>query len=98
MNMLDKLSKKFFVKSKKNNQQQSKENTEEKIPKALADVKQRLKQEFELCDDFSIREIEFGKQKTKLAIMFIEGFTDKHVLSQNVIEPIIQYCDENKEI
>ena len=61
------------------------------IPRSLIEVKKSLNKDFSLCSDFVIREFQIGKLQTKVFIAFFDGFVDKHILSQNVIDPIIKY-------
>lgn len=97
--MFNKLTKAFVNKRNKENGQQDTGNKEkEKISKAIEDIKKRLEEEFTLCDDFFIREINFGRQDIKIIIAFIENFCDKELLSQNVIEPMMKVSLEKSNI
>jgi spore germination protein KA len=66
-------------------------NSEDKIPKSIAEIKEKLSTEFLRCSDFAMREIEVGRLKTKVIVAFFDGYVDKQSLSQNVIEHIINY-------
>ncbi len=67
----------------------NKSNTQ--IPKSVEKVKGMLNQEFSLCSDFNLREINLGTLNTRIIIASIEGFFDKAILAENIIEPIINY-------
>lgn len=72
-------------------------NNSRKLPASIDKVKEMLKLEFSLCSDFIIREVCLGNLKIKILIAVIDGFYDKNILSENIIEPILQYCgDGNK--
>ncbi|MCX8132245.1 MAG: spore germination protein [Clostridia bacterium] len=63
----------------------------ESIPMSIDAVKAELKQTFALCSDFVMREIVFGKSKTRIIITFIDGFVDKQILDQSVMSPVLGF-------
>lgn len=69
----------------------------EKLPASIDQVKQMLNLEFSLCSDFTIREILIGQLDTKVLIAMIDGFYDKKILSENIIEPIMKYSGEGNK-
>jgi spore germination protein KA len=69
---------------------------EQDIPKEIETVKKLLNQQFRLCSDFMIREIDFGSQHIKVLVGYIDGYVDKNILSQSVIEPIQHYMAQSK--
>ncbi len=87
------------VKNKKSDNRaqadQKNSGNEIKIPKSIDSVKSMITQEFSLCSDFIIREILLGKLNIKIIIASIEGFVDQKILSENIIEPIMQYSGNN---
>lgn len=64
------------------------------IPKSIDRVRGLLNQEFSLCSDFTLREVLLGKHNTRIIIASLEGFFNKAILSENVIEPIINYSGD----
>ncbi len=67
------------------------QNDNTKIPNALTAIKDKLNQEFANCSDFVMREILLGSINRGMIIASIDGFVDKKILSENIIEPILQY-------
>lgn len=101
--MFKRLSNFFMMKktkeeTKKEHLGRSNSDKNQKIPKSTAEIKVKLNKDFTNCSDFVIREVEIGKLKTKIIVAFFEGFVDRQILSQNVVEPIINYSgnDEKK--
>jgi spore germination protein KA len=74
------------------------QSMEQKIPKEIEMVRKLLHQQFRLCSDFTIREIDFSSQNIKILICYIDGYVDKNILSQSVIEPIQHYTMYQKTI
>ncbi len=66
-------------------------NSSTQIPKTINRVKGLLNQEFSLCSDFILREVIMGKENTRVIIASIDGFFNKAILAENIIEPIINY-------
>ncbi len=64
------------------------------IPKSIDRVRGLLNQEFSLCSDFDLREVLLGKHNTRIFIASIDGFFDKAILAENIIEPIINYSGD----
>ncbi|ACL75034.1 GerA spore germination protein [Ruminiclostridium cellulolyticum H10] len=91
-------------KSKKMNQEKNTSNPNNtskkdniiKIPKSIGSIKDILNQEFTLCSDFIIREVVLGKLNVKIIIASFDGFVDKKILAENIIEPIMQYSQNTK--
>ncbi len=74
----------------------SKKNKDQ-LPTSITEVKNRLNREFANCSDFVLREIILGSLEIKIIIACIDGFFDKAILSENIIEPIVNYDQELKE-
>jgi len=99
--MFNGISKLFNMKKakKENTKEQPVENTKAtktEIPKSIVETKKKLQQAFEKCDDLVIREVEVGKLDVKVIVAFLDGFIDSKILSENVIEPIIEYSGDSK--
>ncbi len=71
---------------------QNSSNTQ--IPKSIDRVRGVLNEEFSLCSDLNLREVHLGKLNTRIIIASIDGFFDKAILAENIIEPIINYSGE----
>ncbi len=84
-------------KTYKNSHNSNNENND-KIPSSISEVKDKLNSTFYLCSDFVIREIELGTLDTKIIIACIDGFFDKALLAENIIEPIVQFNGSVNEI
>ncbi len=69
----------------------------DEIPAAIEEVKKRLNKEFSLCSDFVVREIILGNTGKKVIIACIDGYFDKAILAENIIEPIVNFRTDNKE-
>lgn len=74
------------------------------IPGTVEEVKERLNDIFSCCSDFIHREISCGKNGLiKILVAYINGFVDKRVLNQDVVQPILDFLsntdlDENSQV
>lgn len=81
-----------YIKLKNHNENHSDDNAEERenIPKSTKEIKKKLNEIFSDCNDFVIREIIFGKAtQTKILIVFLDGMTEKEMINDNIIKPIL---------
>lgn len=62
--------------------------SEEKIPKEIEKVKKILYERFDCCSDFAVREVECSNNNIKILICYIDGYVDKNILSESVVEAI----------
>lgn len=81
------------ISRKSNENKSSTQPPKEAIPKSIEEVKKKLQQIFSQCSDFVIREIVFGKDRVKVIVAHLEGFTDKNILDENVIKPLLGSTD-----
>ncbi len=72
----------------------SQNNSSTQIPKSIDRVRGLLNQEFSLCSDFNLREVHLGKESTRIIIASIDGFFNKAILAENIIEPIMNYSGD----
>ncbi|MCX7924068.1 MAG: spore germination protein [Clostridia bacterium] len=68
-----------------------------KISNSIDEIKKKLEKDFSRCSDFVMREVEIGMINTKVIIAFFDGFVDKQILSQNVVDPIVKYSGDNEK-
>jgi spore germination protein KA len=62
--------------------------TDDKIPKFVQDVRERLLEVFSECSDFVLRDIAYGDSRISILIGYIDGLIDKQILNQHTIEPL----------
>jgi len=91
------------IKSQAANEKKSEKATakkskqEDEIPAAIEEVKKKLNEEFSLCSDFVVREIVLGSTGKRVIIACIDGYFDKAILAENVIEPMVNCKGDIKE-
>jgi len=85
----------FFSKNNIDKNEPSANLNKEKraIPTSINDIKVLLNKDFSNCSDFIIRDIVTGKQEKTIIISYIDGFVNKQILSQNVVDPILKHSE-----
>ncbi|MCR1899760.1 spore germination protein [Irregularibacter muris] len=76
---------------KKQNQEidKTQEKVLEEIPYSIEGIKEKLRKIFLNSSDFVLRELITEQNQQKIMIAYIDGLSDKNMLTQNILQPIM---------
>lgn len=73
------------------------ENIDNKMPKDVKSIKIELKKIFADDFDFILRDITIGEESDiKVIITYIDGLTNKQIIHDNILEPLLSYNGSKK--
>ncbi|MCK8824227.1 spore germination protein [Fuchsiella alkaliacetigena] len=71
-------------------QPQEEESEQEKVPRDIQKVKQKLAETFADCSDFVLRELKIGDDSQfKVILAYFEGLTDHEIINNGILDPLM---------